>query len=140
MVLLKHRSILTHSTAMPELHARKRWGWAGAIRYKILAEVKSFPSDKFVFESQIRLHGLDPADALIEVRGTLLTVISLVGRMHCENYTNAHRYKVCSAKKDVHAFGRGQMCAVKIARGPFVGLSVCRRFVGLSSVCRRFVG
>ena len=36
-------------------------------RYKILAEAKSFPSDKFVFESQIRLHGLDPADALIEL-------------------------------------------------------------------------
>ena len=37
-------------------------------RYKILCEAKSFPSDKFVFESQIRLHGLDPADALIEMR------------------------------------------------------------------------
>ena len=36
-------------------------------RFKILAEAKSFPSDKFVFESQIRLHGLDPAEALIEL-------------------------------------------------------------------------
>jgi kynureninase len=36
-------------------------------RFKILAESKSFPSDKFAFLSQIRLHGLDPAEALIEL-------------------------------------------------------------------------
>lgn len=34
-------------------------------RYKILCESKAFPSDHYAFESQIRLHGLDPADALI---------------------------------------------------------------------------
>ncbi|KAL1924141.1 uncharacterized protein VTP21DRAFT_7176 [Calcarisporiella thermophila] len=34
-------------------------------RYKILMEEKPFPSDRYAIESQLRLHGFDPADALI---------------------------------------------------------------------------
>lgn len=36
-------------------------------RYKILCEKKPFPSDMYAFESQARLNGYDPADAIVEV-------------------------------------------------------------------------
>jgi kynureninase len=36
-------------------------------RYKILCEKKPFPSDSYAFESQAILHGLNPADTIIEV-------------------------------------------------------------------------
>ncbi|HNP21312.1 MAG TPA: kynureninase [Panacibacter sp.] len=37
-------------------------------RYKIICEAKAFPSDQYAFESQVRFHGLDPDDAIIEVK------------------------------------------------------------------------
>lgn len=37
----------------------------GQGRYKIMLEGKAFPSDHFAVESQIRFHGLDPADAMV---------------------------------------------------------------------------
>jgi kynureninase len=36
-------------------------------RTKILCEAKAFPSDHYALESQLRLHGLDPKEHLIEV-------------------------------------------------------------------------
>lgn len=36
-------------------------------RTKILCEAKAFPSDQYALESQIRFHGLDPAEHLVEV-------------------------------------------------------------------------
>ena len=36
-------------------------------RYKIICEARAFPSDQYAFESHVRHHGLDPADAIIEV-------------------------------------------------------------------------
>jgi kynureninase len=36
-------------------------------RYKIICEAKAFPSDQYVFESQAKYHGFNPADAVIEV-------------------------------------------------------------------------
>ncbi len=36
-------------------------------RYKIICEAKAFPSDQYAFESQAGYHGLDPANAVIEV-------------------------------------------------------------------------
>lgn len=36
-------------------------------RYKILTEAGAFSSDQYALESQLKWHGLDPADALIEV-------------------------------------------------------------------------
>ncbi len=36
-------------------------------RYKIIYEAKAFPSDQYVLESQVRFHGYDPADAIIEI-------------------------------------------------------------------------
>lgn len=35
--------------------------------YKILCEAKAFPSDQYMLESQVRFHGFDPADAIVEV-------------------------------------------------------------------------
>jgi kynureninase len=36
-------------------------------RYKLLIERPAFPSDRYAAESQVRFHGFDPADALLEV-------------------------------------------------------------------------
>jgi kynureninase len=36
-------------------------------RYKILCEAKAFPSDQYALESQVKFHGFDPKDAIIEV-------------------------------------------------------------------------
>lgn len=36
-------------------------------RYKIVCEKKAFPSDQYAIESQVRFHGYDPEDAVIEV-------------------------------------------------------------------------
>lgn len=37
-------------------------------RYKIICEAKAFPSDQYALESQVRFHGFDPDDAIIEVK------------------------------------------------------------------------
>ncbi len=36
-------------------------------RFKIICEAKAFPSDQYAFHSQVLFHGLNPADAIIEV-------------------------------------------------------------------------
>lgn len=36
-------------------------------RYKIICEAKAFPSDQYALISQVKLHGLDPKDSIIEV-------------------------------------------------------------------------
>lgn len=36
-------------------------------RYKIICEARAFPSDQYAFESQVRFHGLDPEQAIVEV-------------------------------------------------------------------------
>ncbi len=36
-------------------------------RTKILCEAKAFPSDQYALESQVKFHGLDPAEHLIEI-------------------------------------------------------------------------
>ena len=38
-----------------------------ATRYKVLMEGGAFPSDQYALESQAHLHGLDPADAIVEL-------------------------------------------------------------------------
>lgn len=41
-----------------------------AKRYKILIEYSAFPSDRYAVSSQIKYHGYDPVDALIELKPT----------------------------------------------------------------------
>lgn len=36
-------------------------------RYKIICEAKAFPSDQYALQSQIKFHGLNPDEALIEI-------------------------------------------------------------------------
>lgn len=37
-------------------------------RYKILMEAGAFPSDQYAMETQVRMYGYDPADAIIEMK------------------------------------------------------------------------
>ncbi|MGB7393301.1 MAG: kynureninase [Pricia sp.] len=37
-------------------------------RVKILCEEKAFPSDQYMLQSQVRFHGLDPAETIVEVK------------------------------------------------------------------------
>ena len=37
-------------------------------RFKILCEEKAFPSDQYMLQSQLRFHGFDPSEALVEVK------------------------------------------------------------------------
>ncbi|WP_350287948.1 kynureninase [uncultured Croceitalea sp.] len=37
-------------------------------RFKILCEEKAFPSDQYMLQSQVRFHGLDPDNTIIEVK------------------------------------------------------------------------
>ena len=37
-------------------------------RYKIICEYKAFPSDQYAMETQVKFHGFDPADTIIEVK------------------------------------------------------------------------
>src|ERR1051325_3671283 len=36
-------------------------------RYKIMMEANAFPSDQYAIETQVRYHGFDPGDAIIEL-------------------------------------------------------------------------
>ncbi|MDO6472997.1 kynureninase [Maribacter sp. 1_MG-2023] len=37
-------------------------------RFKILCEEKAFPSDQYMFQSQVRFHGLDPKETIVEIK------------------------------------------------------------------------
>ena len=37
-------------------------------RYKIICEEKAFPSDQYMISSQVRFHGFDPEDAIVEIK------------------------------------------------------------------------
>ena len=37
-------------------------------RYKIICEEKAFPSDQYMLASQVRLHGLDPKEAIVTIK------------------------------------------------------------------------
>jgi kynureninase len=37
-------------------------------RFKIICEEKAFPSDQYMLQSQVRFHGYDPTDAIVEVK------------------------------------------------------------------------
>jgi kynureninase len=37
-------------------------------RYKIICEEKAFPSDQYMFQSQVNAHGLNPENAIVEIK------------------------------------------------------------------------
>ena len=37
-------------------------------RYKIICEEKAFPSDQYMISSQVRYHGYEPSDAIVEIK------------------------------------------------------------------------
>jgi len=37
-------------------------------RYKIICEEKAFPSDQYMISSQVRFHGYEPSDAIVEIK------------------------------------------------------------------------
>jgi kynureninase len=39
-----------------------------AKRFKIICEEKAFPSDQYMFQSQVAHHGYDPASAIVEIK------------------------------------------------------------------------
>ncbi|ESU29556.1 kynureninase [Flavobacterium limnosediminis JC2902] len=39
-----------------------------AQKYKIICEEKAFPSDQYMFQSQVKFHGYDPKDAIVEIK------------------------------------------------------------------------
>lgn len=39
-----------------------------AQRYKLIVEAGAFPSDQYAFESQVKFHGLNPDDAIVEIK------------------------------------------------------------------------
>ena len=37
-------------------------------KYKIICEENAFPSDQYMFQSQVKFHGFDPKDAIVEIK------------------------------------------------------------------------
>lgn len=90
-------------------------------RIKILFETKPFPSDHYAFESQARLHGLDPKDVLVEVQPrtgevTLRTedIVAKINELGDElavvcfgavNYFTGQFFDIASITKAGHAAG-----------------------------------
>jgi kynureninase len=37
-------------------------------KYKIICEEKAFPSDQYMLKTQVKFHGFDPADAIVEIK------------------------------------------------------------------------
>ena len=57
-------------------------------RNRIVIEQQSFPSDRYAVESQIRLHGLDPDECLVEIAADPDT--RLIGEDRLEAYLDEH--------------------------------------------------
>jgi len=68
MLGVGEHEIATMNTLTVNLHlAMISFYRPGPVRRRILIEEHAFPSDRYAVESQIRLHGLDPADCLVEL-------------------------------------------------------------------------
>lgn len=90
-------------------------------RFKIICEAKAFPSDQYALESQVRLHGFDPADGIIEVgpregehvisTEDILSVIESHGGTIAVvlfggvNYYNGQVFDMAAITKAAHAAG-----------------------------------
>jgi len=63
-----HAEVITMSTLTANLHLMMSTFYKPVpSRFKILCEANAFPSDQYAFASQVRMHGYDPKEAIIEV-------------------------------------------------------------------------
>ncbi len=80
-------------------------------RNRILIEHQPFPSDRYAVESQIRMHGLDPAECLVEIApvgdGRLIDEASV------EDYLAEHGDKVALVLWPGVHYGSGQLFDLK---------------------------
>jgi kynureninase len=90
-------------------------------RHKIVVERGAFPSDQYAIQSQIRFHGYDPAEALIELRPrggeTALRDADIVERIEREgeaialvllggvNYSTGQAFDMAGTTRAAHAKG-----------------------------------
>ncbi|HTO15732.1 MAG TPA: kynureninase [Edaphocola sp.] len=100
-----------------------------ASRYKIIMEAGAFPSDQYAIETQVRMHGYDPADAIIEISPKegafnlededILTAIREAGDslacvlMGGVNYYTGQLYDMKSITKTAHEVGA--LCGFDLA-------------------------
>nr|MBS0036575.1 kynureninase [Saprospiraceae bacterium] len=61
-------------------------------KYKILIEYNPFPSDRYAVESQAKFHGIDPADAILELKPEKGT--SNVSKEHIERVFEEHGHEI----------------------------------------------
>lgn len=65
----KHHEVVVMNTLTTNLHLMMvSFYRPSKERFKILIESDAFPSDRYAAESQIRFHGYDPKEALLELR------------------------------------------------------------------------
>lgn len=90
-------------------------------RYKIICEAKAFPSDQYALETQVRFHGFDPEEAIVEVRPRegehtirLEDVVSAI-KLHSQstalvlfggvNYYNGQLFDIKKITEAAHSIG-----------------------------------
>jgi kynureninase len=61
LVVMNHLTVNLHLLMISFFQPTKK-------RYKIICEAKAFPSDQYAMQSQLKLHGLNIADCLVEVQ------------------------------------------------------------------------
>jgi kynureninase len=92
-----------------------------ATRYKVLMEGGAFPSDQYALETQVRLHGLEPDDAIVELvprpgehtlrTEDILAKVAEVGDSLCTiimggiNYYTGQVYDMAAITRAGHAAG-----------------------------------
>ena len=100
-------------------------------RCKIICEAKAFPSDQYTLESQVKFHGLNPEDAIVEVapragehtirEEDILAKITEVGEELAlvfwggVNYYTGQVFDMAAMTQSAHAVGA--LCGLDLAHG-----------------------
>ncbi|MEW6055018.1 MAG: kynureninase [Bdellovibrionota bacterium] len=100
-------------------------------RYKILIEAGAFPSDQYAVASQVRFHGFDPKDAIVELKPrpgeSALRTEDIVARIQAEktslalvllggvNYLTGQAFEIAEITKAAHQVGA--MAGFDLAHG-----------------------